>query len=53
MPDIVIADWAMPILDGIEFTRMIRQSDANPYVPVIMLTGHSERSRVMAARVPA
>jgi two-component system, chemotaxis family, chemotaxis protein CheY len=51
-PDIVIADWAMPIFDGIELTRMIRQADtsANPYAPVIMVSGYAERRRVMEAR---
>jgi two-component system chemotaxis response regulator CheY len=52
VPDIVITDWAMPIFDGIELTQMIRQpgANANPFVPIIMLTGHSEKSRVVAAR---
>jgi len=52
VPDIVITDWAMPIFDGIELTQMIRQpgANANPFVPIIMLTGHSEKKRVMAAR---
>jgi two-component system, chemotaxis family, chemotaxis protein CheY len=51
-PDIVIVDWAMPIFDGLEFARMIRQPDSNasPFTPIIMLTGHSKRRRVMAAR---
>lgn len=51
-PDIVLADWAMPIFDGLELTQMIRQPDANsnPYVPIILLTGHSEKKRVTAAR---
>ena len=51
-PDIVIADWAMPIFDGVELTSMIRQPGANqnPYVPIIMLTAHSEKSRVLRAR---
>ncbi|HEY4405690.1 MAG TPA: response regulator [Xanthobacteraceae bacterium] len=51
-PDIVIMDWAMPIFDGLEFARMIRQpeSNASPFTPIIMLTGHSERARVTAAR---
>src|ERR1041384_4579019 len=51
-PDIVITDWAMPIFDGLELTQMIRQPDStsNPYVPIIMLTGHSEKRRVIAAR---
>jgi len=52
VPDIVITDWAMPIFDGLELTNMIRQpgGNANPYVPIIMLTGHSEKKRVMCAR---
>ena len=52
VPDIVITDWAMPIFDGLELTQMIRQpgANANPFVPIIMLTGHSEKKRVMAAR---
>jgi two-component system, chemotaxis family, chemotaxis protein CheY len=51
-PDIVIIDWAMPVFDGLEFARMIRQPDTNasPFTPIIMLTGHSERRRVAAAR---
>jgi two-component system chemotaxis response regulator CheY len=51
-PDIVITDWEMPIFTGIELTQMIRQpgANANPYVPIIMLTGHSEKKRVVGAR---
>src|SRR5499425_704578 len=52
MPDIVLTDWAMPIFDGLELAQMIRQpgANANPYVPIIMLTGHTEKTRVTAAR---
>ena len=52
VPDIVIADWAMPIFDGLELAQMIRQPDSkgNPYAPIIMLTGHSEKRRVIEAR---
>jgi CheY-like chemotaxis protein len=51
-PDIIITDWAMPVFDGIEFTKSIRQpgGSANPFVPIIMLSGHSEKRRVMEAR---
>jgi CheY-like chemotaxis protein len=51
-PDIVLTDWVMPIFDGLELTQMIRQqgANANPYVPIIMLTGHSEKKRVVSAR---
>jgi CheY-like chemotaxis protein len=52
IPDIVITDWAMPIFDGIELTKTIRQpgANANPFVPIIMLSGHSEKKRVIEAR---
>lgn len=51
-PDILITDWAMPIFDGVELTKTIRQpgANANPYIPIIMLSGHSEKRRVMEAR---
>jgi two-component system chemotaxis response regulator CheY len=52
MPDIVLTDWSMPIFDGLELAQMIRQpgANSNPYVPIIMLTGHSEKRREMSAR---
>ena len=52
VPDIVITDWSMPIFDGLELAQMIRQPEGagNPYAPIIMLTGHSEKRRVMVAR---
>nr|WP_321456517.1 response regulator [uncultured Cohaesibacter sp.] len=51
-PDIVIADWYMPIFSGIELTRMMRNPDSssNPTIPIIMLTGHSEKRKVLEAR---
>lgn len=51
-PDIVICDWVMAPLDGIDFVRLIRTApdSPNPYVPIIMLTGHSEREKVTEAR---
>ena len=51
-PDIVVTDWAMPIFDGIEFTRMLRNTEAsaNPYVPIIMITGFAEKAKIIEAR---
>lgn len=50
-PDVVILDWEMPGLDGAGFVRMVRSPQTFPYpdVPIIMLTGHGERSRVIEA----
>ncbi|MDO9414325.1 MAG: response regulator [Pseudolabrys sp.] len=51
MPDLVILDWEMPGLDGAGFVRMVRspQTFPMPDIPIIMLTGHGERSRVIEA----
>ena len=50
--DIIITDYHMQPLDGLDFVRLVRTgSDSpNPYVPIIMLTGHTEMSKVMNAR---
>lgn len=50
--DIVITDWLMEPLDGIDFTQMVRSaSDSpNPYVPIIMLTSNASREQVLQAR---
>src|SRR5450830_158860 len=50
-PDVVIVDWEMPGLDGAGFVRMVRSPETFPFpdVPIIMLTGHGERSRVIEA----
>lgn len=51
-PDLLICDWNMSPIDGITFTRKVRRSpdSPNPYVPIIILSGHSEKSRVTEAR---
>jgi len=50
--DIALVDFNMSPIDGVEFTRMLRNASdsSNPYLPVVMITGHSERSRVVEAR---
>lgn len=50
--DIIIVDWNMSPMDGIEFTRQVRTNDDSPnaYVPIIMLTGHTQMKRVEIAR---
>lgn len=48
-PDIVLLDWEMPLLNGAELVRIVRSPGVFPLpeVPIIMLTGHGERWRVV------
>lgn len=51
-PDIVLADWHMVPMDGIELTNLIRKDPLSPnkMTPVILVTGYSAMSRVAQAR---
>jgi len=50
-PDVVILDWEMPLLNGPELVRIVRSPGVFPMpdVPIIMLSGHGERWRVVEA----
>jgi len=50
-PDVVILDSEMPLLSGPELVRIVRSPGVfpTPDVPIIMLTGHCERWRVVEA----
>jgi CheY-like chemotaxis protein len=51
-PDILILDWVMEGMSGVDLVRMLRSDprSPNPFVPVIMLTGHTSREHVQQAR---
>jgi len=50
--DIIVLDYVMGEEDGVGFVRKVRTEATSPapMVPIIMLTAHSERRRVEAAR---
>lgn len=50
--DLIIVDWAMEPLDGLDFVRLVRtaKDSRNPYIPIIMLSGFTEFRRVAEAR---
>lgn len=50
--DLAIVDWNMSPTNGIEFVRMLRNNpqSPNPYIPVLMLTGHADMDRIAEAR---
>lgn len=43
-PDLVLLDWMLPILSGIEICRQIRRSPEHRLTPVIMLTARGEEA---------
>ncbi len=47
-PDILITDWEMPGLDGIELCRAVRQLSLPHYVYIVVLTGKSEEDLLIA-----
>lgn len=50
--DLAIVDWEMEPVDGLKFVDRVRTPDASPhpYLPIIMLTAHTEAERVREAR---
>ena len=50
-PDMIICDWQMEPMNGLEVVCRIRdEASCSPFVPIIMLTAHSELDRVKEAR---
>lgn len=49
--DVAFVDFRLEGLDGLEFCRLVRKGadSPNPFLPIIMITAYSERSRVMEA----
>ncbi len=50
--DMMITDWYMKPVDGLALVHRVRndQKSPNPYLPIIMISGYSERLRIIKAR---
>ncbi len=50
--DIVITEWRLRGMDGLEFLDTLRNSASSPnrFIPMVMLTAHSEKHYVTTAR---
>jgi DNA-binding response OmpR family regulator len=50
-PDLLVLDWMMPSLTGIEVARRLREDPATASIPIIMLTAKGqEADREVAAK---
>ena len=46
-PEILITDWMMPDLDGLQLSRQVRELDLPSYVYIILLTALTEKQRII------
>jgi two-component system chemotaxis response regulator CheY len=49
MIDLILCDWNMPVMNGIEFVRKIRAVENLKKIPIIMVTTEAEREKVIEA----
>ncbi len=47
--DLVVTDWNMPNMSGIELLRAIRAEDSLKALPVLMVTAENNRDQIIAA----
>lgn len=47
--DLIICDWDMPQMSGLELLRLVRASKPHSQIPFLMLTATTEKEKVMEA----
>ena len=48
-PEIVMSDWVMPKMDGVELCKELRRTESGRHMYFLLLTGRSEEERVVQA----
>lgn len=48
-PDVVLVDWNMPVMNGLEFIQQVRQQAQFRDLPLMMVTTETETERVETA----
>lgn len=47
--DLVVCDWDMPKMSGIELLKQVRGSEKHKHIPFLLLTASTEKERVISA----
>ncbi|WP_412972591.1 response regulator [Glaciecola sp. MF2-115] len=47
--DLIICDWDMPELTGLQLLNFVRESDMHKHIPFLLLTASTEKARVLEA----
>jgi two-component system, cell cycle response regulator DivK len=50
MPDIILMDLALPVMDGWEATRRLKMDERTKHIPIVALTGHALTQHAEGAR---
>jgi two-component system, chemotaxis family, chemotaxis protein CheY len=45
-PDVVLVDWNMPVMNGLEFIKLVRKKPKFDGLPIIMVTTELEMSQL-------
>ncbi len=49
-PDLIISDWNMPVKDGFELLKWVREGEEYKKIPFLMATGRGEKKEVSMAK---
>ena len=47
--DLILCDWVMPKVSGLEVVKFVKSSDDSKHIPIIMITAEATRENVVQA----
>ncbi|MFC1745154.1 response regulator [Candidatus Riflebacteria bacterium] len=50
VPDLILSDWRMPEMDGLEFVKELKSKENYSRIPVIMTTAEHQEEQIIAAK---